>query len=255
MELVDPSRVVAVSNGLDNTLLSTHTDIADEIPNRISSAVNIDPEEILSFNADLLLLTKMHGQEDDAAKVLSSTDLPILTFSTMNTIDGYFENVELIGQAVGETKNAADLISQMTQEIEEIQAKIPTVAESPSVLVLSEVGPGTGPFMLGPGNISYDIIQKAGASAAVDSIELKGSTPASIEQVLKMNPDYIFLLDFVGNGEEAFVELSENPGWDSLQAIQEENIQVLDVKYLMNPNAEIVEGLRVMINAIYGLEE
>lgn len=255
LELVDPSSVVAISKSVEDPLLSTHADVAENIPNRVSSAVHIDPEEILSFDTDLMLLTKMHGQEEDANKVLSEIDLPIITFNTMGTVDAFLENIETIGKAVGETEKATALIEQMNKDMEAIQDKIPEDQETPSVLVLSEVGPGTGPFMMGPGNISYDIIQKAGAKPAVDDIGLENSTPASIEQVLNMEPDYIFLLDFVGKGDEVFEELMKNPGWDSLEAVKNNRLKVLDVKYLMNPNIEIIEGLDIMVDWIYELDE
>ncbi len=255
LELVEPSRVVAVTESLEDPILSTHADKADEIPNRVSSAVHIDPEEILSFDTDIMLLTKMHGQEEDANKVLSEIDLPIVTFDTMGTVEAFIDNIEIVGKAIGETEKASALIDEITSDIEDIQAKIPADEEAPSVLVLSEVGPGTGPFMMGPGNVSYDLIQKAGATPAVDEINLESSTPASIEQVLKMDPDYIFLLDFVGAGDEVFDELMENPGWDSLEAVQNDRLQVLDVKYLMNPNVQMIEGLDRMVDWIYELEE
>lgn len=254
LELVDPSRVVAISSSVEDEHLSTHTEKAEEIPNRVSTAAYIDPEEVLAYETDLLLLTKMHGQEEDASSILSEIDLPIITFDTMGTLAQFMENIEVIGQAVGETEKAAELIEQMETDIAAIQSKIPEDQDAPSVLVLSEVGAGTGPFMMGPGNISYDLIQLAGATPAVDKIGLEGSTPASIEQVMKMDPDYIFLLDFFGNGEEDFTELSENPGWGSLQAIENDRVKLLDVKYLMNPNVEVIKGLEIMVDWIYGLE-
>lgn len=255
LELVDADRVVAIPNAVEDPQLSMQTEKAKLIEKRVSSAVNIDPEEILSFNTDLLLLTKMHGQEEDASNVLGAIDLPILTFNTMGSVDALLESVGEIGKAVGETEKATQLIEKMNADIAAIQSKIPGDAESPSVLVLSEVGPGTGPFMMGQGNISYDLIQLAGATPAIDKIELQNSTPASIEQVLKMEPDYIFLLDFVGKGDEVFTELSENPGWGSLSAVKNDQVKVLDVKYLMNPNIKVVEGLDIMVDWIYGLDE
>lgn len=255
LELVDPSKVVAVPKAVEDEQLSTQTEKADQIEKRVASAVHIDPEEILSFDTDLLLLTKMHGQEEDANEVLSEVDVPIVTFDTMGTVEDFLNNVEIIGDAVGEPEKATELMTSMKKEIEEIQEKIPSDGENPSVLVLSEVGPGTGPFMMGPGNISYDLIKLAGAIPAVDDIDLERSTPASIEQLLNMDPDFIFLLDFVGKGEEVFAELSESPGWDRLQAIENDRVKVLDVKYLMNPNPLVVEGLDIMVDWIYSLEE
>jgi len=251
LELVDPSKVVAVTEGVEDPQLSTQTDKADEIPNRVSSAVNIDPEEILSFDTDLLLLTEVHGQEADANTILSETDIPIITFDAMLTVDDLLENIATIGKAIGEEAKATDLVETMTSDIETIQSQIPEDADAPTVLVLSEVGPGTGPFMMGPSNISYDLIKLAGAEPAVDDIDLESSSPASIEQVMKMDPDYIFLLDFVGEGDDVFTDLMENPGWDSLEAIKNDHVKVLDVKYLMNPNVDVIEGLEIMVDWIY----
>ena len=170
-------------------------------------------------------------------------------------MDAFLENVETIGKAVGEVDKAVELVNQIKTEIQTIQANIPEHAEKPSVLVLSEVGPGTGPFMMGPGNISYDLIKLAGAEPAVDKIDLESSTPASIEQILKMNPDYILLLDFVGDGDKVFTDLMKSPGWDNVEAVKNEQTMVLAAKYLMNPNVENVEGLDKLVRFIYKLEE
>lgn len=254
LELVPPEKIAAITNGIDDPYLSTQAEAGEGIEDRIGSAVNIDPEEIISYDTDLLLLTKMHGQEEDADKVLTQLDIPILSFETMTTVDQFMENTELIGTALGEEAKAAEVISDMEAGITDIQNKIPE-DESPSVLVLSEVGPGTGPFMLGPSNISYDLLNLAGATPAVDSVDLEGSTPASIEQILKMDPDYVFLLDFVGTGEDAFSDLMDDPGWNTLEAVEDERVKVVEAKYLMNPNVENVEGLEMIVDWIYDLED
>ncbi|MEI3612459.1 ABC transporter substrate-binding protein [Pseudogracilibacillus sp. SO30301A] len=255
LELTETEIIAAITQGIDDEYLSTQSEKAKDIPSRIASAVNIDPEEILSYDADLLLLTKLHGQEEDADTILSQVDVPIISFSTMETVEDLLTNISIIGKAIGEEGKAEALVAQMEEEIASIQQSIPEKTDPPSVLVLSEVGPGTGLFMMGPGNISYDLIQLAGATPAVDSIGLDHSAKASVEQVMKMDPDYIFLLDFQGNGEEAHEELMNSPGWDSLQAVQNKNLKVLEVKYLMNPNTQVIEGLRLMVDWIYEEKE
>ncbi|PXW83421.1 iron complex transport system substrate-binding protein [Pseudogracilibacillus auburnensis] len=255
LELTETENIAAITRGVDDAYLSTKSEKAKDISNRIASAVNIDPEEILSYDADLLLLTKMHGQEEDADTILSQVDVPIMSFSTMGTLEDFLTNISIIGKAIGEEEKAKELVAKMEEEIASIQQNIPENVDPPSVLVLSEVGPGTGPFMMGPGNISYDLIQLAGAIPAVDSIGLEHSVKASVEQVMKMDPDYIFLLDFQGNGEEAHEELINSPGWDSLQAVKNDNLKVLEVKYLMNPNTQVIEGLRLMADWIYEEKE
>ena len=254
LELVEPSRIVAASKSIDDPYLSAQVEKAKDISERVASAVNIDPEQVLSYNTDLLLLTKMHGQEADADKILSQAGIPILSFDSIPSVEGYFENVKLIGQAIGEEEKANALVSKLESEIKRIQSTIPTQETKPTVLVLSEVGPGTGPYMISKGNISYDIIQLAGAEPAVDKVGLDRTTQASIEQVIKMDPDYIFLLDWQGEGEAAYNALMQAPGWSTLRAVAENKIKLLETKYLLNPNAQFVEGLEAMANFIYNKE-
>lgn len=251
LELVDPSRVVAATRGIDDEKLSTKSNISGAIPNRIAAAANIDPEEIISYESDLLLLTKMFGQEEDADKILSQLDTPILTFDSIVKVEQFMDVMEVIGLALGEQQKAESIVAKMKEEIGSIQEQIPE-DETPSVLVLSEVGGDMGPFMLGPTNISYDLIQLAGAIPAVDHIDLKRSTPASMEQIIKTDPDYIILLDFFGRGEQSFADLMEDPGWETLAAVENDRIKLVDAKYMLNPNVENVTGLKMIVDWIYG---
>lgn len=254
LELVDPSHVTAVTRGVDDPYLSTQTDVSDDIPHRVGAAVNIDPEEIISYNTDLLLLTKMYGEQEDAEKTLSQLDTPILSFDAIVTVDQFMEAFTIIGKALGEKDKADEIVANMKDDIASIQETIPE-DESPTVLVLSEVGGDMGPFMMGPTNISYDLIQLAGATPAVDSIGLERSTPAAIEQVLKVDPDYILLLDFFGRGEENFAELMKDPGWNTLQAVQNDRIKMVEAKYILNPNVQNIEGLKILTDWLYQPDE
>lgn len=252
LELVDVDRIVAISRSLEDPMISTRPEVGELVPERIASAVNIDPEQILSFDTDLLLLTKIHGQEADADKILNKAGIPILSFESMSSVESYKNNIKVVARAVGEEKKAMEIVETMSEEISAIQEEIPTDVEKPTVLVLSEVGPGTGPFILGPTNISYDLIKLAGGVPAVDLINLDRSTKAEVEQVIKMDPDYLFLLDWQGNGEESYKELMESPGWNTLKAVENEKVKIMPVKYLMNPNRENIEGLKIMTETIYG---
>lgn len=250
LELVETDRIPAATNGIDDPYLSTHSDISDEIPERIGAAINIDPEEIISHDTDLLLLTKMYGEQEDAEKTLEKLGTPIISFDTMVTLEQFMDAMLVIGEAVGQSEKAEEIVRSMKEEIEAIQADIPH-DEEPSVLVLSEVGGDMGPLMMGPTNISYDLIQLVGAVPAVDEIGLERSTPAAIEQVLKMDPDYILLLDFFGKGEEGFADLMNDPGWDALTAVKEDRLKLMKAKYILNPNVENIEGLKALSDWLY----
>lgn len=224
--------------------------MAEKIEGRIGAQVNIDPEEIISYDTDLLLLTKMFGEQEEAENTLKQLDTPILSFDSIVTTEQYLDVTRTIGKAVGEESKAEELIASIEEKINSLQQQIPE-EESPSVLILSEIGGDLGPFMMGPTNISYDLLKLAGATPAVDTIELERSAPASIEQVLKTDPDYILLVDFFGKGEESFNELMNDPGWNTLKAVEEGNIKLIEAKYIVNPNSKNVDGLEMLIDWFY----
>ena len=224
--------------------------MAEKIEGRIGAQVNIDPEEIISYDTDLLLLTKMFGEQEEAENTLKQLDTPILSFDSIVTTEQYLDVTRTIGKAVGEESKAEELIASIEEKINSLQQQIPE-EESPSVLILSEIGGDLGPFMLGPTNISYDLLKLAGATPAVDTIELERSAPASIEQVLKTDPDYILLVDFFGKGEESFNELMNDPGWNTLKTVEEGNIKLIEAKYIVNPNSKNVDGLEMLIDWFY----
>ena len=250
LDLVEPEKIVAATNGIDDPLLSTKVDVAEKIEGRIGAQVNIDPEEIISYDTDLLLLTKMFGEQEEAENTLKQLDTPILSFDSIVTTEQYLDVTRTIGKAVGEESKAEELIASIEEKINSLQQQIPE-EESPSVLILSEIGGDLGPFMMGPTNISYDLLKLAGATPAVDTIELERSAPASIEQVLKTDPDYILLVDFFGKGEEGFNELMNDPGWNTLKAVEEGNIKLIEAKYIVNPNSKNVDGLEMLIDWFY----
>lgn len=250
LDLVEPEKIVAATNGIDDPLLSTKVDVAEKIEGRIGAQVNIDPEEIISYDTDLLLLTKMFGEQEEAENTLKQLDTPILSFDSIVTTEQYLDVTRTIGKAVGEESKAEELIASIEEKINSLQQQIPE-EESPSVLILSEIGGDLGPFMMGPTNISYDLLKLAGATPAVDTIELGRSAPASIEQVLKTDPDYILLVDFFGKGEEGFNELMNDPGWNTLKAVEEGNIKLIEAKYIVNPNSKNVDGLEMLIDWLY----
>lgn len=246
----DPDRVTAVTDGVTDPVLSTHADLGKEVSNRIQAASNIDPEEIISYDTDLLLLVKMYGEQEDAEKTFAQIDTPMLSFDPIVTMDDFFESMKIIGKALGESEQAEDKIADVKEEIASIQSEIPE-DESPRVLVLSEVGGDVGPMMMGPTNISYDLLQLAGATPAVDEIGLERSTPAAIEQIMNMDPEYIVLVDFYGKGDEGYQELMEDPAWETLQAIEKDQVEIIDAKYMINPNLENIKGLKMLTEFIY----
>ncbi|QTY16245.1 ABC transporter substrate-binding protein [Virgibacillus pantothenticus] len=107
---------------------------------------------------------------------------------------------------------------------------------------MSQVGSNTGPYILGPSSIAYDLIELAGGKSGSDVLELDKTSPASIEHIIEIDPDYIILVEWSATSDE-FTELIESDGFQSLAAVKNGNVKQMKAKDISQPNRFIVEQL------------
>jgi iron complex transport system substrate-binding protein len=242
LELVDPERMVVVPKSSSDSSLAYRTEEAGKVPNKIMGATSLDPEQVLSYNADLLIMTKLHNKEKEVNDILQQSGIPILTLESWKTIEDVMNNITIIGQAVGEDAKAEKIVTEMKIKLEKISKAVEGV-NKPSVLVVSPLGPGTGPYLMGSSNISYDIVRLAGAVNAADQIGLTKTTKASIEQIIKADPEYILLIEWQEGKVGDLEEIMQTPGWSTLQAVQNNKVKQMPAKKLLNPNRYNVDHL------------
>ncbi|WP_159887189.1 TroA family protein [Paenibacillus puerhi] len=63
LELVAPERVAVVTRSAADPALAFHADLAELVQAKINGATSLDPEKVMSFNTDLLVMTKGHDKE------------------------------------------------------------------------------------------------------------------------------------------------------------------------------------------------
>ncbi|MNJ35129.1 corrinoid ABC transporter substrate-binding protein [compost metagenome] len=235
LELIDPSRIAVLTRSAADPDLAFNADkVSDEII-QIAGATSLDPEKIMSYNSDLLIMTKGHEQEKEASQMLEQAGIPLISLDVWDTFEKMEANYHILGQALGEEKAAKHITYEMNKKLETAHQAI-AGKEQPSVLVISPVGPGTGPFLIGSSNISYDIVRHAGGNHLADELSLTRSTKASMEAILKADPDYIILLQWRQGDGSDLEELTMSAGWSTLAAVQNGQVHTMTVKQMLYPN-------------------
>lgn len=251
LELVDAADLAAIADSIENSNLAINTDKAAKIEGKVSGSFSIDPEKILYYEPDLILLTKQHGSESDAEQILNQSGIPLISFSPWTTLDQIAANMTVIGQVTGEEALAEQVVKNMKERIETVQHAVEDVEDPPSTLVISPVGSNTGPFLPGSTSLANEVVRLAGAVPAAELMGLEQTTKATIEQVIKADPEYIVFANWSGDGEAAFSELMEAPGWETLQAVEHDRVLILDGKYLMTPNIHVASGVEQIAQWIF----
>ena len=164
-----------------------------EVPT--NSELNI--EEIVAADPDVVFYT---GGNDEAYKTLTNAGLTAVAFSTAmtqdsNAITNANEWMEQLATVFNEEGNAQKVLDYNEEAYDFIVEKTATVAEEDkdTALVIFALADGTL-TVAGGGHYSDFWLTSSGAINA--AAELDKIQPVSLEQLLKWNPDKIFITNF-----------------------------------------------------------
>lgn len=251
LQIAGPERIVLIGRNALNPALSNHAHLASMVPNTIIDGASLDPEQVLAYEPDLILLTGRLGAEKDAIAVFEAAGVPLLSFSDWSSIEAFQQNMLTIGEALGpeSAAKARELIDDMNRRLAEIERRVPEMENPPTVLMISNQA--TRPLMAGPDSLSYELILRAGAVPAADRLGLTRSMPAGVEQIMQADPDYLLLVDVLGKGEASFQELMESPGMETVKAVQSGNVRLVPARSFYSASTGLVDGLEELVEWLY----
>ncbi len=243
LNLVDTDRVAVVSSNINNENMSHFSHIADKFDVKVSG-FGLDPEQIIAYDTDLVLITMTHEAEQDAIELLSQSGIPLVDFDNWNTVESLIENIRFIGQITNTAEEAAAIIKEMEQVVSDVQEQLKDEKERPVVMALSQVSSNSGPYLLGPTSITYDVLKLAGAKPASDVLNLERTAPVSIEHIMEIDPDYILLVEWSQTSEE-FAEMVQSEAFQMLKASKAGQVKYMKAKDVQISNPQVVlKGLR-----------
>ncbi|QNQ90938.1 ABC transporter substrate-binding protein [Corynebacterium poyangense] len=240
-DLIEPERIIATP------------DIGDKTPSqatKITGSAHVDPEQLLSFKPDLVVLTSRHGQEKDASELLKQAGVPTVSFasSAWSKIDSIEDNIRILGQATGAEEKADEIIGQMEQKRNEVTSNLKR-DHKPRVMILMARG---GTKMLMPANTLLNgLVREAGGSAVIDEVGSQGVTPADPEVIAQLKPDVILISDHKQKAQAEFKELLENPALADVPAIKNKQVKYLPENTTgASSGSRCVEGLKTVAEDI-----
>ena len=217
-------RLVLVPEAVLNPALGGHIDEMREVPHTIPVAMELDAETVIDLEPELVIMSPRHGADEKIGAVLEGAGVSTLALPTSwSSVDSMTENIEIIGEAVGEAE-AAQVLA------EEIESGLESAAEpndeAPRVLILTNQA--GRPFVTAGEAMPLEILERAGAQSVSDELGIETTGPMSAEQVLEADPDGILLIDMNGSGEGIFRELLSNDAVASSQAVAHDRVMLVE---------------------------
>lgn len=225
--LAGPENMAAVATSPQSPLMGQVPELARQVEETIPSGIEPDAEQILSFDPDLVLITTRHDTENTVVEQLEATGVTTIAFdgSEYNTPEDYAATLRELGETLGLEAKADALATELETEIAALDEKKGDA--SPSFVAL--MARGQSVMVMGENNALPGLAMRAGATNAAADIGMSTTAPIDAEQLLKTNPEIIFVEDFNGAGLEPFQEMLDNPALAEVDAIKNNRIVLVPI--------------------------
>jgi iron complex transport system substrate-binding protein len=204
-------------------------------------------ETLLALSPDLVVAAGFERSE--ALRPLRASGIRVLEVK-MHKLDDVFQALRQIGEAVGKSPRASEIIEGIQAERKDVAAQYGNIPPDrlPRVFVELWDDPLT---TVGGASFLDDVIAWAGGVNVAH--ELPQPHPrVSPEKVIEWNPDVIVVAHMTRGGD-ATARIAERIGWSGLTAVKNGRI-VRDIPpdLLLRPGPRLIEGVKALAHRLHG---
>jgi iron complex transport system substrate-binding protein len=248
-----PQRIASLSAGHTEILYAigagdqvAAVDNTSDCPQAANDLPKVDAfspsvEAIADLEPDLVVIFFDPG---DLQSSLQALGMPVLNLSAAESVQGVYDQTILLGTATGHLREAEEVAARMETAVDDVRSQIDDINEPPRVF--HEID--STYFTAGPGSFVHDLYAILGAeniaAAAGQAYPQMGA-----EAIIEADPEVIVLAD-VDAGESPDT-VKARPGWESISAVQNDRIYVIDPDIVSRPGPRLVEALRTLAAYLY----
>ncbi|MBE0416756.1 MAG: ABC transporter substrate-binding protein [Coriobacteriia bacterium] len=195
-------------------------------------------EAVAAAEPDLVLATT--GVQADIIAQLEDLGAVVVAVDPAD-LDSLFASIEMVGEVLGASEAADTLVSSMRSELDEITVAIGDAELVPCFLEIAQ----DPLFTAGPGTLLDDLITAAGGANVVTQ---EGYVGYSVEQLVTDDPA-VYMATFGSMSDPA--DLASRPGYGDLDAVKTGRVFVLEDNLVSRPGPRVVEGVRLIAEALH----
>lgn len=251
-----PRRIISLAPSITETLFALNldsavvgvTDFCNYPPeatrkHRVGGITNPNLEEITSLRPDLVVMTVSGNAQSDFDKLVS---LGMKVFvSDPKSVEDIFRSIRDLGTLCGRDSVAAAMVDSL-QGRERSLIRAAAALPRKSVLLLLSLRPL---IAVGKGTFIDELLTLANAT------NVTHDTPTaypllSREEIIRLQPDVLIGTKEIASSTADL--LSEYPEWNSLTALRDGRVALVNADLISRPGPRIVEGLDQLVRAIHG---
>ncbi|HLD15913.1 MAG TPA: cobalamin-binding protein [Candidatus Nanoarchaeia archaeon] len=207
---------------------------------KVGGWLDNDFEDIIKLRPDLVFTSTF--LQDKTVSKLKKLGIKVV-HSDPKTLEDVFDSIRKIGEAVNKMKEAEHIVSVMKIKIKKV-AEPYYLDKKPKIYIEEWHKPPTA-----SGNWVPDMVKLAGGKSFARAGKI--SAKVDLKKLKKFNPDVV-IISWCAFGLRARKEdLTKREGWNSLKAVKEGKIYVVDDNLLNRPGPRLAEGVKVLAEIMH----
>ena len=224
----------AVGAGDQVVAVDDQSDHPEGVPSTKLSGYEPNVEAILGYAPDLVISA---GDSGDLVAGLEDVGVPTLLLPSATSLDEAYAQMERVGAATGHVAEAAELVAETQQGIEDAVASAPDVS---GMTYFHELSPDL--YTASGGTFIGEVYDLFGLENIADAAAEDGDLypKLSAEYVVSADPDFVLLAD----SECCDVhpeDVAKRAGWKGLDAVEHDGIIELDEDVTSRWGPRVVE--------------
>ncbi|HKV27048.1 MAG TPA: helical backbone metal receptor [Candidatus Acidoferrales bacterium] len=205
--------------------VSNYSDSPSEAKSKphVGMPMNPNLEAVVAAHPDIVLMTT-EGNRRETADELARLGIAAYT-TNPHSVESTLESIEHIGGVIGAAEQAESVVANLRQRLDALKSRLGSVSVARVFFVVGE-----HPLIsLGEHTFIADALRYAGAQSVVHA---KQDWPQiSLEEVVRLNPDYVVFASSDSGDEESqtnrLAELRSEAGWRELAAVRDGRVVVV----------------------------
>lgn len=199
----------------------------------LKSHVQVSPEALREYEVDLVFTSTVI--QEKLAEQLRAAGFAVI-HQDPRTIHEILQSIRQIGMLLEKDAEAKELMLRMQQALNDCKSKAALLPKKLRVYIEEWHEPP-----MASGNWVPELARFAGVESFPFPLRAL-SREVTLAEVQAFDPDFI-VISWCGAGSLADPRLlTDRPGWETLRAVQEQKVRVIDDSLLNRPGPRIVEG-------------
>jgi iron complex transport system substrate-binding protein len=165
------------------------------------------------------------------------------------SLKGVLDTIQLVGEAVGQVKNAERVVGELRARIERVSWRSSSIRFRPRVTLLEWMDP-----LFTCGHWNPELVELAGGIEGIGRAG-KPSRKMCWQEVLEWRPEVLFIACCgfsIARTLQDMPILERQPGWETLPCVQNARVYIADGSaYFSRPGPRLVDSLEMLAHALH----